>query len=138
MSARLVPGPTPRTAWARSASWEAAPLTVTVNDELTGLLESSGSVAVHVTVVWPMWKLAPGGGEQLTEGGVESSGSVAAGATYVTNAPAGLVASTVTGAWPAIWRSLSEVECWNAPMSILPGGRGFPLKSTDGASTADP
>src|SRR5579863_7611978 len=74
--ARLVPRPTPWTAWWRSASWASAPLTVTAKDVETGLFESSESVAVQVTVVVPIANGDPEAGEQAGTGPVVSSGSV--------------------------------------------------------------
>src|SRR3984957_1394340 len=64
------PGPKPLTSWYSAASWPAAPTTVTVNVVDTGLLASSESVAVQVTVVVPTANVLPDGGVHTAAGGV--------------------------------------------------------------------
>src|SRR5579862_6435609 len=61
-------------------TWFAAPLTTTWKFALTGLLVSSLSVAVQVTVVVPMAKVLPEAGVQDTAGpGLSPLSSVAVG-----------------------------------------------------------
>ena len=56
------------TAAIRSVSCPAAPFTVTVNFAVTGLLRSSASTVVHVTVVVPIANSDPDAGRQPTVG----------------------------------------------------------------------
>lgn len=69
-------------------------LTVTRKDEVA--VFPAESVAVQVTVVFPTPKVAPEGGEQLTNG--EGSTRSVAVTWYVTTAPVGPVASAVRSA----------------------------------------
>jgi hypothetical protein len=70
---------------------KSASLTVTEKLECTGLLASSLSVAVQVTVVTPTGNVEPEAWSQTTVG-VSPDSSVAVGALNVTAAPAPLVA----------------------------------------------
>src|SRR5439155_20123473 len=77
---RLLERWSPLTVLTRSLTWAAAPLTVTVKLALTGLFVSSLSLALHVTLVVPMAKVAPEAGVQLTVGaGLSPLSSTAVG-----------------------------------------------------------
>src|SRR5687768_2930870 len=99
----------------RSASWSAAPRTVTTNIAVSEF--PAASATVHVTVVVPIENAVPEAGAHANDSTPTLS---AAEDGYVTTAPAGLVASTVRLEGTVIVgaSTSSTVTCWPAVAAL--------------------